>query len=431
MKQVPSMRYNIKPSTLSGSITASPSKSHTLRAILFATLAHGTSRINHYLHSPDTDAMIQACTLLGAHIIREPNQLIVIGTKGTPKCPDDVINCGNSGQVLRFVGAIAGLLDANVVLTGDHSVRYNRPIKPLLDGLTQLGAQCTTIKNDHFAPVIIKGPIHSGTTRIDGQDSQPVSGLLIAASMLNGTTQIQVDNPGEKPWIDLTLFWFDRLGIQYQRDSYDHFTLHGSQKINGFNFTVPGDFSSVAYPIAAALVTRSEVHINNIDINDAQGDKKIIDALKKMGANITVDGHSLTVHKSGLLSGCDIDVNDFIDAVTILAVVGCYAQNTTTLKNAYIARKKESDRLATITSELKKMGAKIVEHEESLIIQQSVLQGGAMQSFDDHRIAMSCAVAALGANSNSSIDNAHCVAKSYANFVSDLTSLGAHVEVQV
>jgi 3-phosphoshikimate 1-carboxyvinyltransferase len=420
--------YTVKPSELSGSMTASPSKSHTLRATLFASMADGVSIIKNVLDSPDTEAMIHACKALGAHLERTDNTLYITGVAGKPSLPDDVIDAGNSGQVLRFVAAIAALLDGYVVLTGDKSVRFNRPIKPLMDGLRGLGATCISTKNDDHAPLIIKGPIMPGHTVLHGEDSQPVSGMLIASAFLPGQTTIQVNNPGEKPWVALTLAWFDKLGITYTHQNFEHYVMHGYAQIQGFNYTVPGDFSSIAYPLIAAIITGSQITINNIDMTDAQGDKHIIEVLKSMGAHIEYEHHTLTVHSSGPLCGCIIDVNPMIDALPILAVLGCYATGTTKLINAGIARKKESDRLTTITRELKKMGAHITETETSLTIQNTPLTGAVMQAHDDHRIAMALSIASLGASTPSHIQGVACVAKSYPGFLRDMRSLGCSME---
>lgn len=423
------MSYEIKYSQLSGSIIAPPSKSHTLRAILFASMARGKSKIHNYLKSPDTASMLDACQKLGAQIKQTDNLIEIIGVAGKPNLPDDVINAGNSGQVLRFVSAVAALVDGHVVLTGDHSVRFNRPVKPLMKGLSDLGAVCFTTKNDDHAPMIIKGPISAGHAILDGADSQPVSGLLIASAFLDGVTTIEINNPGEKPWVGLTLAWFDRLGIKYTNANYEHYTVKGGANINAFEYTVPGDFSSIAYPIVAALITHSSVTINNIDMTDAQGDKKIIQTLRKMGAEIMVKENALIVESSEKLIGCDIDVNDFIDALPILAVVGCYSQGTTKLLNAGIARKKESDRLAMMTLELNKMGDNVIEKEDCLIIQGVNLHEANLNGHNDHRIAMSLTIAALGSKVRSIVNGVSCIAKSYPMFVEDMQSLGCSIEV--
>ena len=415
---------------LSGVISASPSKSHSLRGILFASLASGISTINNVLPSPDSDAMIRAGILLGAKISKTGNTLHIIGVAGKPQVPDDVIDAGNSGQVLRFIGAAAGVIDGYSVLTGDNSIRYNRPLGPLVDGLRQLGATCIHTKGDNYAPVIIKGPITPGEITISGEDSQPVSGLLIASALLPGITTIHVTNPGELPWINLTLSWLQRLQISYTHDSFSHYQVYGGKLFPGFEYTVPGDFSSLAYPVVAALITGSTITIDNVDNDDPQGDKKLLQILQEMGAVIKIQGNQLTIVGSETLQGQVIDVNDCIDAVPILAVLGCYAKGMTTLVNGAIARAKESDRLQTMTAELRKMGAAIEETEDGLIIQSSTLHGAEVTSYDDHRIAMSLAVAALGATGSTTVMNTHCVEKSYSNFAADLQTLGALLQVQ-
>ena len=150
-------------------------KSHTMRALLFASMASGQSIIRNALSSPDVEAMINACRQLGAQITCYTDYIEIQGVAGKPKIPDDVINAGNSGQVLRFVACIAALTASYTVITGDHSVRFNRPIRPLIDGLTELGAECYSTKMDDHAPIIIKGPLKPGVTTLDGADSQPVS----------------------------------------------------------------------------------------------------------------------------------------------------------------------------------------------------------------------------------------------------------------
>ena len=169
------MLYRVRPSRLQGGITIPPSKSHTLRAILFATMAHGQSVIRNYLPSPDTQAMLRACTLLGAKFEVEKESLRIDGVGGLPSTPADVIDAGNSGQVLRFVAAVAALTSGYTVLTGDESIRTLRPVQPLLEGLSGLGVLAVSTQGNGSAPIIVKGPMLGGMTRLDGADSQPVS----------------------------------------------------------------------------------------------------------------------------------------------------------------------------------------------------------------------------------------------------------------
>jgi 3-phosphoshikimate 1-carboxyvinyltransferase len=422
-------QFHIRPSSLTGTISIPPSKSHTLRAVLFAAMAHGRSYINGFLHSPDTTAMIHAMRQFGAHVEISETQLQIDGVAGKLTAAENIIDSGNSGQVLRFVGALAGLCPAYTVLTGDHSIRHNRPIQPLLTALSQLGALAVSTRLDGYAPVIIKGPIQPGHVRLPGEDSQPVSGLLIALSFLPGNSLIEVANPGEKPWIDLTLHWLKKFHISIEHKNYSLYSLPGYAKIEGFHLTIPGDFSSAAFPLVAALVTHSELTLSNLDMHDCQGDKKLIEILIQMGANIEIDDQNKTliVRKSSL-RGCRIDVNDFIDATPILAVVGCFAQGQTEITNASIARKKESDRLHAMTTELRKMGAKIEERPDGLVISHSPLHGASVFGWHDHRVAMSLSVAALAAQGESLIDGVECIAKTYPSFGHDFRALGAKIE---
>jgi len=423
--------FQIGPSTLSGSFAIPSSKSHTLRAILFGALGKGTSRIEQFLVSPDTDAMIEAVRQLGAKVKKEGHLLEIHGFGGKPQIPDDVIQCGNSGQVLRFIGALAGLLPSYTLLTGDFSIRHNRPVRPLLDALQQLGAFAVSSREDGHAPIVIKGPFLKSSATLDGADSQPISGLLIAAAFAPHPIELYITNPGEKPWIDLTLHWLRKLGIVYQAKDYIHYRIDGGSQISGFSYRVPGDFSSAAFPIAAALITNSELTLCNMDMDDVQGDKAILAVLQQMGAQFILDKSQkkLVIEKRHRLKGIRIDVNDFIDALPILAVIGCFAEGETEIVNAAIARKKESDRISCIASELKKMGAKIEERPDGLIIQQAKLHGARLNTYHDHRLAMSLSVAAMAAKNESLIQGVECIDKTYPSFLSDFRNAGAHIRL--
>lgn len=422
------VKAKIQPGKLSGKIAVPTSKSHTIRSILFALMAKGKSVVSHPLASPDTVAMLDAARSLGAVIDMENDTLFIDGVDGQLHPAEDVIQCGNSGQVLRFVGALAALSESYTVLTGDLSIRHNRPVAPLLSGLTQLGALAVSSRLDGCAPIIVKGPIQGGKAIIDGRDSQPVSGLLILGAFT--PLELHVTNPGEKPWIALTLNWFDRLGIGYENKNFEHYKMKGHSRLKAFEYIVPGDFSSAAFPIALALVTESEITIDNIDMTDIQGDKALIPALESMGALFEWNGRTLTVKRGAALKGARLDINDFIDALPILAVVACFASGETEIVNAAIARRKESDRIQCIAAELKKMGADIEERPDGLIIRPSDLHGSNdLQAHHDHRLAMALSVAAMSAKGESLIHGVECVGKSYPAFFNHLAQLGAKVEL--
>jgi len=426
-------KYLIKPSRISGSLTVPSSKSHTLRALTFALMAKGVSHIRSYLHSPDTQSMIKALRLLGAVVDVTPSEIAVDGTAGKLERTEDVVDCGNSGQVLRFIGALASHMPSYTVLTGDRSIRHNRPVQPLLDGLSQLGAFAVSSRGDGFAPIIIRGPQTKNKATILGIDSQPVSGILIAGAFGPHPIELHVNQPGEKPWISLTLHWFERFGIPYANDNFERYALQGGAKLKSFDYTVPGDFSSAAYPIAAALLTHSELTIYPIDMDDPQGDKAIVPLLEQMGARFEIDSaqKTLTVKKGGPLKGTRIDCNDFIDALPILAVIGCFAEGETEIVNAAIARSKESDRIHCIANELRKMGASLEERPDGLLIRQSKLKGANLQTHHDHRLVLALSVAALAASSGESlIEGVSAAEKTYPGFHKDFISVGAQIELK-
>lgn len=421
---------HITPSQLSGTIVAPPSKSHSIRAILCGTMAQGTSKIEGILPSPDIDAAINAGRQLGAIIEVHGQNLEICGVAGRPKTPSDVINAGNSGIVLRFVGALAALTNGYTVLTGDHSVRTLRPVQPLIEGLQGLGAFACSTRNNERAPIIVRGPLHPGTTHLQGQDSQPVSALLLAAPFIEGTTVIRVQDPGELPWIRVTLNWLDRLQVPYLVKADGHYEVYGPYHYAGFHYRVAGDFSSAAFPLAAALLTNSSITISNLDFTDSQGDKKLFDILSSMGAHFKYTENSVQVLPSSRLIGRIIDVNDVIDAGPILAVIACFAQGETRLMNGAIARQKESDRWTSIATELRKMGANIQELPDGLVIQPSKLTGAVVQSHKDHRLAMSLAIAGLVAQGKTQVKEAEVISKSYPGFAPMLQSLQAKVRLE-
>ena len=416
-------------SILCGKTKIPPSKSHTLRAILFGALGVGKSTIYNYLASPDTTAMIQACTSLGASITDHKDYLEIQGISGNIVTVDNIIDANNSGIILRFLTAIAALGSKHIVITGDQSIRENRPMKPLINALMQLGANVVSTKEDDFAPLIIKGPIKPGKVQITGEDSQFVSALLIALALADGPSELEVKKPGELPWVGVTLGWFDRLGIFYKNIDYKTYHLQGKTKYPGFTYTVPTDFSSASFVLAAALITKSEITIENIDMTDSQGDKNLIYLLQKMHAHIKIDNTQLHVNKTESLQGLKIDINNMIDAIPILAVIACFANSPTHIYNGKIARTKECDRISCITKELRKMGAKIDELEDGLIIYPSKLIGCDVRSHNDHRMAMALAVAGFACDGMSTIDNTTCIEKTFPNFAETLKSLNANIEV--
>jgi 3-phosphoshikimate 1-carboxyvinyltransferase len=418
------MNLRVEKSELAGTTAVPTSKSQTMRSIIFASLAEGKSEINGILRSPDTDRMIYAIAAMGAKVKRENTNIVIEGVAGFPKFQGDIIDAGNSGQVLRFCAALAALSPNYTVFTGDRSIRTQRPMQPLLDGLSGLGVFAASAPGNGYAPIIVKGGVTNYKTELDGEDSQPVSALLILAAVIAGkTVEITVRNPGETPWVELTLYWLKKLEVEYTNRDYTNFTVTG-KRIQGFNYTVPGDFSSAAFPIAAALATGSEITVENLDLNDPQGDKDALNIFSRMGGIFSYKADGVTVHRTAGLLGADVDINRCIDFLPILAVTAAFAATPTRIRGAAIARKKESDRIAAIAQELSKMGGILEEHEDGLTVYPAKLHGANVYSHKDHRIAMSLAVAGLAAGATE-ITDAACIEKSFPDFTEIMGRLGA------
>jgi 3-phosphoshikimate 1-carboxyvinyltransferase len=421
----------IQPSQLSGRLVVPPSKSQCLRAILFAGMAGGQSEIRNVLESPDVEAMLTAITALGANYQRAGNVIKIHGVAGQLKFPQIPVDAGNSGIVLRFIAALVANLSHPVVITGDTSICHQRPIYPYIEGFSAWGVSCESVHATGYAPIKVCGPIARDVTMcVEGADSQIVSGLLIAASQAAGRQVIQVKNPGERPWVDLTLSWLQRFGVKVIRDRYYRYQIDTQTTIPAFDYTVPADFSSMAFPLVAALITQSSLQLTGIDFKDEQGDKHLIDVLISMGANIRMDVErgNLQVMPGAKLKNRVISVNAMIDALPILAVVGCFGEGEMRLVDAAIARHKESDRIAVIATELNKMGASIVTTADGCVVQPAPLYGADLHSHQDHRIALSLTVAALAAKGKSTIHDVNCMEKSYASFIHDMLSVGADIK---
>lgn len=391
-----------------------------MRSILFASLARDRSILYRPLISPDTVAMIDACKVMGATIEIKEDALEIIGNGGEIVFSKHQIDAQNSGQVFRFIAAMAALANQKVAFTGDCSILHRRPIVPLLKAVEKLGA---FIKTD---PITVQGPVTRYQTEVVGEDSQLVSALLMMGALLEHPLEVQVKNPGEKPWIDLTLSWLDRVGISYENNQYELYRIVGKKGWKGFEYTIPGDWSSASFLIVAALLSQRKLCLKNLCFSDVQGDKQIVPLLIEMGANIDIQPTQIIVYPSKRLMGLEVDVNPMIDAIAILSVLGCFLASPLILKNAKIAQLKESNRLQVMTNELRKMNANIVELDDGLRIYPSKLIGAEVRSHQDHRIAMALTIAAMYAEGNSQLEGEESVKKSYPNFFEELGKLGAN-----
>lgn len=428
------MDVTIYPSQVAGRCRVPPSKSHTMRAILLASLAHGQSRLKRVLLSPDTEAMIQACRQLGAGLDWEADGLLIHGCGGRP-LPHGEIDCGNSGQVLRFVAAIGALAGHPFRMTGDASIRSRRPVHALIDALQQ--GKVSVDGCQGRPPLEICGPLRPGMFRMHGADSQPVSALLMACSLMEGPSTLSVTDLGERPWVGLTIWWLERLGarIKWHRENVqDRFEVEGGLVIDPLNDQIPADWSSAAFPMMAGLLAggssssglEAGVRVEGLLPDDPQGDKELVSFLTRMGAKISWREGALQVLPSELRGG-RIDANSIIDAVPILAAAGPWMEEGIFLENVAMARLKESDRLEAMAEGIRILGGRVTHGHDWIQVLPGSLRGGEVLAHHDHRIAMAFAVAALRAREPVTIRGCGCVAKSFPGFFSMLEQLGARV----
>jgi len=412
---------------LTGRVEASPSKSYTHRAVIAATLARGESRIIRPLISDDIAATMEACSSFGAQMKREKEDLVISGTCNL-RAPTKPINCRGSASTIRFLAPVAALAEGKTVLTGSPRLK-KRPIKPLMEALEQLGVKCGSTKG--FPPVsIFGGGIGGGHASLVGNvSSQYVSGLLFACPLAQDDTQIDLTTPLEsKPYVKLTMSILEKHDIKIDvSEDCRSFRIPGRQSYSTRDHLVPGDFSSAAFLMAAAAITQSKITLDNLPKN--LPDSKIIHILERMNARVQVNGDSVEVD-GGELKAVDIDARDIPDLVPPCAVLACFSEGETRIYNAKRLRIKESDRLEALSSELRKMGAEIVGARDGLRIKGLCkLDGATIDPHSDHRVAMACAIAGLGAEGETRILRAECVNKSYPTFFKDLKRLGAKVVV--
>jgi 3-phosphoshikimate 1-carboxyvinyltransferase len=395
--------------------------------LIAASLSNGTSKIFNPLVSDDTQATLEAVKALGAETELHENCWTVHGQEKL-KTPSRPIDCRESGSTLRFMIPVAALAPGSSTFLFGASFE-RRPVAPLLESLNELGVE-SAIQRNGSSVVVRGGGIRGGKTSIRGDvSSQFISGLLFACPKAKEDTEISVTTKLEsKSYVEMTLEVIVEHGLEGAvNPDLSRLWIPSNQSYLPCDHTVPGDFSSAAFLLAAAAVTSSRVTVKNLTYQTSQGDREILGILQEMGASVKVGDDSVEV-ECGKLVDVDIDAQDIPDLVPVCAVLGCYAEGHSEIYNAKRLRYKESDRLDSISTELRKMGADIIVNEDGLTINGGrSLHGAIVDPHNDHRIAMACAVAALGAKGETKIQDVECINKSYPQFFSDLRVLGANV----
>ncbi len=425
------MKLVVEKSNLSGTIPMPGSKSHTIRAVAIASLADGDSIIRNPLQSGDTLSAVSCYSALGATIDTSDEKLWKVrGTAGRLHPPREMIDIGNSGTTLRVALGSAALASGTkaIELTGDAQIQ-SRPIGPLLQSLSDLGATATSIKNNDMAPVSIAGVLKGGKTSIECVTSQYLSSLLLAAPLAENDTEIEVTLLNEPDYVQMTLDWLDKQGIEYQNDNLRYFKIKGGQRFKSFDWAIPADFSSATFFLAAGALLDADITLTGLDFSDSQPDKAVVDYLREMGADIQIDGTSVHVKKS-ILKGIDIDMNRTPDALPAMAVLGAFALGTTRLLNVPQARNKETDRISVMAEELSKLGVKTEELEDGLVIHHSKdIRSADLDGHHDHRIVMALGLFAMALDGQTSIDTAEAINVTFPEFVDLMKNIGAKMNI--
>lgn len=424
------MRVSVDVSSIRGELNAPTSKSYTHRAIAIGALSNECI-VRKPLLSADTLATVAACEKLGAKIEKINGDLHIIGMKGKPGVPDDVIDVKNSGTTLRLMTAISSLANGATVLTGDSSIR-GRPNQPLLDVLNKLNVEVFSTRNNGCAPIVVRGGLKGSAAEIDGSmSSQFISALLMACPLTTEDTTLSIKGDlKSRPYVDITIEMLMEAGVKIFVDETNgiKFIIPAKQKYDLKEYTVPGDFSSASYLLAAAAMLGSCINVHNL-FPSKQGDSEIINVLKQMGADVHWDTEKGVVTvKGNTLKGITFDAGATPDLVPTVAVLAAVADGVTVIGNAKHVRYKETDRLHAMALELSKMGIMVQEEPDSLTITGGQLTGADVHGWHDHRIVMALTLAAMIAG-NTTIDTAEAVSISYPDFFEAIKSIGAKIEM--
>jgi 3-phosphoshikimate 1-carboxyvinyltransferase len=417
------MNCKIQKSKLNGRIVCPPNKSYTHRAIFLAALSDGKSIVKKILRSNDTLATISACRGFGIEV-EEMEDKVTINNTIDSTVENSMINAENSGTTIRIAIAIAALSGGNTTLTGDESLR-KRPMQPILDSLETMGVK--TESDDGKPPIHINGKIEGNEITIKGNiSSQFISALLIIAPRLPEGLTINVD--GElvsKPYVDLTIAIMKKFGVQVEtEEKYKKYNvIHQIYKPT--TFSIPSDFSNLALLLAANVMLGDGLKIE-INLGDMpQGDEAIVDILEKLGVNVTLEDDIITTKSPILLNGGKFDLSNTPDLLPAIAVLALKSEKPIELFNVKHARYKETDRIAIMSRELKKIGLYVEEKEDGMILRKTEdVHSAELNSENDHRLFMAFSIAGMYVG-ECTVSDPDSVKVSYPEFISDMKNVGA------
>lgn len=426
------MKVKIKPKKLGGTIPIPPSKSYSHRAIIAAALATSNkdkevSRIDNLKYSVDITTTTEIMENWGANIEIGEDFEIIKGNSGIVNPKDEYTQCNESGSTIRFLIPI-GLSSNNKIVFDGKGKLVERPLDSYYKIFDEQGIKYSN--NNGWLPLNVDGQLKSGKYEIEGNiSSQYITGLLYALPLLNGDSELKINKTLEsKGYIDLTLEILEMSGIKVVNNNYKSFFIKGNQKYNPFDYVIEGDYSQVAFWIVAGILG-SEIKCLHVKKDSLQGDREIIEIVQRMGANVEIFDDYIIV-KPSQTYGTVIDISQCPDIGPILTVLAALSKGETKIINAERLRIKESDRITSIKTELNKLGANVEEVGDSLVINgvERLTGSTELSAWNDHRIAMSLAIASIKCDGEIVIDEAESVKKSYPHFWEDFKKMGGDVE---
>jgi len=421
------MNCRVEKSEISGNIVCPPNKSYTHRAIFLASLAIDKSIIKNILRSGDTNATINACKNFGVEI-KDVGDDITVTSARELKLHNNTIDAANSGTTIRIATAISTLSSDKIVLTGDSSLK-KRPMQPLLDALESLDAKCSSSNGN--PPISISGKIKGGEVKISGSvSSQFISALMITAPKLEKGLILNIQNKlVSKPYIDATIAAMKKFGAEVEiKTAYKKYIIH-KQDYKSTTFAIPSDFSSLALLLSAAVLLGEDLTIQISSGSMPQADEAIIDILEIMGVVITLDKNTITVKSPEKLDGGKFDLSNSPDLIPAIAILALKTSKPIEIFNVEHARYKETDRIAILARELAKLGIKVKEKKDGLILKSSKsLTSADLNSENDHRLFMAFCIAGMYVG-NCTISDPESVEISYPNFISEMKRIGCKIFV--
>lgn len=401
------------------------SKSFTQRALVAASLAEGKSLLRNALIAEDTDHLVGALRLLGAQIVCSGPDVIVTGTGGRIANPGKELHLGSNGTAMRFLVGVAALGSGDITLTGDARL-CERPLKPLLDGIGSLGVSSDCRNAPGYPPVTIHGgTLHGGRVVFqDIESSQYVSSILLAAPYAEGDVEVEIRGSAvSRPYVEMTLAAMKAFGVAVEKNSESLYAVRNGQRYRACRYLVEGDLSSASYFFLAAALCGGTVRVANTNFWTHQGDVRFLRVLKELGCEVAATDQWIEVSGGKLVPGdFTASMEDIPDMVPTMAVLAARRPGRTFIRNVSHLRLKESNRLAALVNELAKTGIGAEELEDGLVIGGGDPRGAEIDTYNDHRIAMSFAVLGLVAP-GMRIRNPGCVGKSFPGFWAELEKL--------